>query len=158
MGWMALDARDEFIEYILDHYENPRNRGRLMPADIVMKGANPACGDIVTLFLRINSRTEVIDQITFTGEGCTISQATASITTLKVQGQTLSVGRHLRAEDVLEGLKDVSLEMRRRCATLALHTLRAALTQYVQLQKEEIGGAGYSESGLEFECQPDRED
>jgi nitrogen fixation protein NifU and related proteins len=155
---MTLDTREEFIEYILDHYENPRNSGRLMPADIVMKGANPACGDIVTLFLRIDPRTQVIDQITFTGEGCTISQATASITTLKVQGQTLSVARHLRGEDVLEGLNDVSLEMRRRCATLALHTLRAALTQYVQLQKLEDGAASYLESGLEFQRQPDRED
>jgi hypothetical protein len=97
------------------------------------------------------------DQSSHAGHRSDLSQATASITTLKAQGQTLSVARLLRAEDVLEGLHHVSLEMRRRCATLALHTLRAALTQYVQLQKAEEGIASYLESGLEFERQQDRE-
>ena len=125
-------SRQDFIEFILDHYENPRNHGPLSPASIAMKGGNPGCGDIITLYLRIHSDTQVIEEITFTGEGCTISQAAASLTTTYIKGQSLAFVRTWGASDLLEDLGPSVMRSRRRCATLALHTLRAALTQYLQ--------------------------
>ncbi|MGB0389348.1 MAG: iron-sulfur cluster assembly scaffold protein [Ardenticatenaceae bacterium] len=127
-------SRQDFMEFILDHYESPRNKGSLSPASIVMKGGNPGCGDKITLYLRINAQRQVIEQITFTGEGCTISQAAASLTTSKIKGQSLAYIRTLRASDLLEDFGPGVMRSRRRCATLALHTLRAALTQYLQNQ------------------------
>lgn len=123
-------SRQDFIEFILDHYENPRHHGSLSPASIIMKGGNPSCGDKITIYLRINSQTKIIDEISFTGEGCTISQAAASLTTTKIKGQLLDYVRTFRASDILEDLGPSVMRSRRRCATLALHTLRAALIQY----------------------------
>lgn len=154
-------SRQDFIEFILDHYENPRNRGALQGADIAMKGGNPGCGDVVTLYLRIDPESRQIEEITFVGEGCTISQAAASLTTMKVKGRPLAEVRTLRAPDLLEDLGESVLRTRRRCATLALHTLRAALTSYLQahptlaaLSPEADGG----ETGLLFEPQPGQEE
>jgi nitrogen fixation NifU-like protein len=143
-----MSSRQEFIEFILDHYENPRNRGTLQPADVVMKGANPACGDIVILYLRIQPATSIIEQILFTGEGCTISQAAASLTTTKVQGRTLSEAQTLRGPDILAEMGDGVMASRRRCATLALHTLRAAITSYLRQEQ----AATQESAGLKFEA------
>ncbi len=154
-----MSSRQEWIEFILDHYENPRNRGPLSPADIVMKGGNPACGDIVTLYLQIDPATHKIERVQFTGEGCTISQAAASLTTTKVQGHTVAEARALRASDLLEALGATPVQSRRRCATLALHTLRAALTQYLERsgQGPAPGEQDEDEAGLQFEPQLGRE-
>ncbi|MDQ4075884.1 MAG: iron-sulfur cluster assembly scaffold protein [Chloroflexota bacterium] len=144
-----MSSRQEFIEFILDHYENPRNRGALEPADVVMKGGNPACGDVVTVYLRIDPLTQVIERITFTGEGCTISQAAASLTTTKIRGRTVDGARVLRAVDILSEMGDGVMGARRRCATLALHTLRAALTCYLKQDQSPSD----EEAGLRFEEQ-----
>ncbi len=142
-------SRQETIEFILDHYENPRHRGVLEPATMVMKGGNPACGDVVTLFLRIDPATQQIRELTFIGEGCTISQAAASLTTMQVQGQSVAAARTLRADELLSELGAGVMGSRRRCATLALHTLRAALTRYLQQEAE----SSQELRGLRFEQQ-----
>lgn len=125
-------SRQDFIEFILDHYENPRNYGPLPNATIAMKGGNPNCGDIVTLYLRIDSQTQTIEEVTFTGEGCTISQAATSIVTTQLKGQSLQAARKIKASELLEELGPSVMRSRRRCATLPLHTLQAALSEYLQ--------------------------
>mgnify|MGYP001415155038 CR=1 FL=1 len=117
------------IEFILDHYESPRNCLRLPGATVVMRGSNPACGDVVTLYLQIDA-AQRIERITFMGEGCTISQAAASLTTTKVEGLSVDEAYALRAPTVVGEMSGSIVQSRRRCATLALHTLRAALTRY----------------------------
>ena len=72
--------RQSQIEFILDHYENPRNHGKLEDADVVSDGGNPGCGDIVTIYLKVDDQQRV-EQVTFEGQGCTISQAAASLVT-----------------------------------------------------------------------------
>ncbi|MGH2542765.1 MAG: iron-sulfur cluster assembly scaffold protein [Ardenticatenaceae bacterium] len=144
-----MPSRQDFIEFILDHYENPRNRGTLQPADVVMKGANPACGDIVVLYLSIQPATGLIERILFTGEGCTISQAAASLTTTLVQGRSLAEARALRGPDILGEMGHGVMVSRRRCATLALHTLRAAITCYLRQEHPAVSDV----QGLEFEAQ-----
>jgi nitrogen fixation NifU-like protein len=121
--------RQEFIEFILDHYENPRNHGPLNNPDIVMKGGNPGCGDIVTMYLRLGA-AERIAEVSFEGEGCTISQAAASIVTEQVLGRTLAEVSALGAELVVDAMGREVVANRLRCATLGLNTLRAAEQKY----------------------------
>jgi nitrogen fixation NifU-like protein len=121
--------RQEFIDFILDHYENPRHHGALEQPDVVMKGGNPGCGDVVTMYLRLDG-DERIAAVAFEGEGCTISQAAASIMTEKVLGKTLSEVREMGAEVVVDEMGREVVANRLRCATLALNTLKAAEKKY----------------------------
>src|SRR5579859_7566773 len=72
--------RQEIIEFLVDHYEHPRNRGPLPDADIHLTGGNPGCSDKVEMYARVNPDGH-IEQVTFEGEGCTISMAAASYVT-----------------------------------------------------------------------------
>jgi nitrogen fixation NifU-like protein len=121
--------RQEFIDFILDHYENPRHHGPLDKPDLVMKGGNPGCGDIVTMYVRLGEG-ERIEDVSFEGEGCTISQAAASIVTEKVLGKTLEEVSQLGAEVVVDEMGREVVANRLRCATLALNTLKAAEKKY----------------------------
>ncbi|MFL5803918.1 MAG: iron-sulfur cluster assembly scaffold protein, partial [Roseiflexaceae bacterium] len=82
--------RQEAIEFLLDHYQNPRNHGPLDPVDVTMPGGNPGCGDIVTIYLKVNDAGDQIERVSFEGTGCTISQAAASILTEMVEGRPLA--------------------------------------------------------------------
>lgn len=122
--------RQEAIEYLLDHYENPRNSGPLPDADVVMPGGNPGCGDVVTLYVKLNEAGDQIDQVTFEGQGCTISQAAASILTEMAAGKPLSEIDAMDFNDMIDELGREVVNTRPRCATLALGTLKAALARH----------------------------
>jgi nitrogen fixation NifU-like protein len=124
-----MTDRQEFIDFILDHYQNPRHHGALEDPDIVMKGGNPGCGDIVTMYVRLGDDERIAD-VSFEGEGCTISQAAASIMTEKVIGKTLNEVSAIGAEAVVDEMGREVVANRLRCATLALNTLRAAERKY----------------------------
>jgi|SRR5579859_976658 len=124
-----MPDRQEFIEFILDHYQNPRHHGRLENPDVVMRGGNPGCGDIVTMYVRLGP-DERISDISFEGQGCTISQAAASIVTEKVLGKTLAEVTQLNHELVVDEMGREVVENRLRCATLALNTIKAAERKY----------------------------
>ena len=81
--------RQAQIDFILDHYENPRHYGALADADASAQGVNPGCGDVVTIYLRADGDGR-IEAMSFEGEGCTISQAGASIVTEMFTGKTLT--------------------------------------------------------------------
>jgi len=80
--------RQEYIEILLDHFENPRHRRRMEDADVQLGGGNPGCGDLITMYLRIGDDDRV-EEVSFEGEGCTISQAGGSIITELVEGLSL---------------------------------------------------------------------
>jgi nitrogen fixation NifU-like protein len=122
--------RQEAIEFLLDHYQHPRNRGPLEEADVTMPGGNPGCGDIVTIYLKVDASGERVEQVTFEGEGCTISQAAASILTEMVDGKALSAIDEMDFNDMIDYLGREVVNTRPRCATLALGTLKAAITKY----------------------------
>ena len=124
-----MPDRQEFIDFILDHYENPRHHGPLADADVVMKGGNPGCGDVVTMYLRLDEAERVVD-VSFEGEGCTISQAATSIVTDKVLGKTLTEVTALNHEVIVDEMGPEVVANRLRCATLALNTLKAAEKKY----------------------------
>jgi len=122
--------RQEAIEFLLDHYQHPRNRGPLEQADVTMPGGNPGCGDIVTIYLKVDASGERVEQVTFEGEGCTISQAAASILTEMVDGKALSAIDEMDFNDMIDYLGRDVVNTRPRCATLALGTLKAAIAKY----------------------------
>jgi nitrogen fixation NifU-like protein len=124
-----MPDRQEFIDFILDHYENPRHHGALPDPDVVMRGGNPGCGDIITLYLKLDDQERIWD-VSFEGEGCTISQAAASLVTDKVLGKSLDEVRAMDHQIVVDELGPEVVANRLRCATLALNTLKAAEKKY----------------------------
>ena len=117
-------TRQEQMEFILDHYETPRHKGALENADAVVEGGNPGCGDIVRVYLKMNDGHVVAS---FEGEGCTISQASASYLMDEVNGKTLAEVLAIDHEALMENLGKEIVQQRTRCATLSLDTLRAAI-------------------------------
>ncbi len=118
---MAID--DQFYrEFILDHYKNPRNFGRLEDADISHEEYNPLCGDMVGMDFRV--REGVIEDVRFHGRGCAISQASASLLSERLQGMSLEDARALSKEDVLDELGIQISPARLKCALLSLKVLK----------------------------------
>ena len=116
---------DLYRDYILEHYRRPHNFGVLDGATISQEGANPLCGDRITLQLRV--RDGVIDGVGFTGRGCAISQASASLLTDEIKGKPIESAAGMSADDVLELLGIEISPARMKCALLSLETLQGAL-------------------------------
>ncbi len=131
--------RQEQIDFILDHYQQPRHQGQLDPADVTMPGGNPGCGDVVTIYLNVDHDHDRIADVTFEGVGCTISQAAASILLEKMHGQPLTVVDALDYNDIIDELGREVVSTRPRCATLALGTLKAAVKKYRLDQRRARG-------------------
>jgi len=115
-------ADQMYREYILDHYKNPRNFGRLENADISHEEHNPLCGDLVGIDLRV--REGVIEDVRFHGRGCAISQASASLMTERLKGMSLDEARRISRDDVLDELGIQISPARLKCALLSLKTLK----------------------------------
>jgi nitrogen fixation NifU-like protein len=118
---MAADEQF-YREYILDHYKNPRNFGRLDGADISHEEYNPLCGDMVGMDFRL--RDGVIEDVRFHGRGCAISQASASLMTERLKGMALEEARKVSKEDVLDDLGIEISPARLKCALLSLKVLK----------------------------------
>ena len=110
---------------ILDHAKNSRNRGNLTHADVTTSGSNPSCGDALLLHLRFEG--ERIAEAAFEGEGCAISQASASLLTEKVVGMTKHDAQALTEADVYALLGIEVSVGRQKCALLAWRALLDAL-------------------------------
>ncbi len=139
-----MDATDLYQEVILDHTKSPRNFERVEGADRDAHGDNPLCGDTLTVYVRTNGDT--IEEIGFQAEGCAISKASGSVMTETVEGKSIEEARALVEvfRDLVRGERDQDLGVaelgdlavfegvkkfptRVKCATLAWHTLLAAL-------------------------------
>ena len=117
----------EHYEFILDHFKNPRNYGTIEDADASYEEGVPSCGDLVRLDVKL--RDGKIADVKFSGKGCAISQASASILTEKVTGMDVSEIMSLKDEDVLESLGLTVSPTRFKCALLGLKVLKKALVQ-----------------------------
>jgi nitrogen fixation protein NifU and related proteins len=126
--------RQEAIEFLIDHYENPRNRGPLDAADVSLSGGNPGCADVITMHVRFDKdgKAEVVN---WEGEGCTISRAAASYVTEMVQGMTPDEIEQLSFEDLMDQLGRELVITRPTCATLALGTLKKGVHEYHMHQR-----------------------
>ena len=143
-----MDLKELYQEIILDHGKNPRNKKKCDGFNKDAKGNNPLCGEKVHVFLKINKEKKVED-ISFEGEGCAISMASASIMTETIKGKDFNLAKKI-LENFLDMLKEGSklninslstdenttmmslsgvkrFPMRVKCATLAWHTFMHAV-------------------------------
>ena len=117
------DVDDQFYrEYILDHYKNPRNFGRIENPTLSHEEDNPLCGDVIGIDLVV--KDGVVDDIKFHGRGCAISQASASLLTERIKGLSLAEARKIGKEDVLGELGIEISPARIKCALLSLKVLK----------------------------------
>jgi nitrogen fixation NifU-like protein len=116
---------DLYRDYILEHYRRPHNFGVLDNATATQEGANPLCGDRITLQLRVSNGQ--IAAVGFTGRGCAISQASASLLTDEIKGKPIGDAAGMSSNDVLDLLGIEISPARLKCALLSLETLQGAL-------------------------------
>ncbi|MFQ6058150.1 MAG: Fe-S cluster assembly sulfur transfer protein SufU [Anaerolineae bacterium] len=116
---------DFYRQHILDHYQNPRNYGVLEDPDISYQEANPLCGDVIRIDLRLNDSH--VKEVRFSGVGCAISRASASMLTEMVEGRSLEELKALSKEDVLEALGIEIGPVRLKCALLPLKVLKVGV-------------------------------
>ncbi len=122
-------TRQEYIEFILDHYNHPHHKGKLEAPDILVNGGNPGCGDVVTLYAQVDD-DDVIGDAKFDGQGCTISMAAASLLMDKIIGKHLAQVEQLDYDELIDEMGREIVQARFRCATLALDTLKAGAREY----------------------------
>ena len=131
------DLRELYQQVVLDHNKSPRNFREIDPCDHDADGYNPLCGDTVHIYIKVDG--DKVEDIAFTGEGCAISKASASLMTDALKGKTVAEAKALFEEfqamvtcglpmegklAVFAGVRDYP--MRVKCATLAWHTMKAA--------------------------------
>lgn len=115
---------DLYREVILDHYKNPRNHGTLDPNDFTYEDENPLCGDKLRIDVRLDD-DQIVKEVAFSGRGCAISQASASMLTEAIQGKPLAEVLKLGKDDML-GMLGIELgPVRLKCALLSLKVLKA---------------------------------
>jgi nitrogen fixation NifU-like protein len=120
---------DIYREIILDHYRNPRNKGKLLNADVSIHDSNPLCGDEIDIHLKIEE--EKVKDIKFEGRGCAISQASASMLTEMIMDKPLTTVKDLTKEDILENIGLMNLGPARiKCALLSLKVLKLGMVRY----------------------------
>lgn len=116
---------DIYRQYILEHYRDPRNHGRLDHPDIHAADTNPLCGDRIELDLQTADGR--VTDVRFSGRGCAISQAAASMLTERIEGASLDELRALKPADILEMLGVEIGPARQRCALLSLRVLHQGI-------------------------------
>ncbi len=116
---------DFYKEYILDHYRNPRNFGTLDAPDATAEDLNPLCGDRIRFDLQIDADGRVSD-VKFSGKGCAISQASASMLSESLKGEKLEDVARLSQERVLENVGIGISPARMKCAMLGLKVVKSA--------------------------------
>lgn len=145
--------RQEQIELLAERYRSPRYRKSNPQADVIMPGGNPGCGDVVTIYLTVADDGKSIADVTFEGEGCTISQAAADLLIEAVREEGWSLDDVLSADyHVMEELLgSETVQLRPRCATLALGTLKAAVTKFKRDRlREEAGLAAVEAENAQY--------
>ena len=144
-----MELKELYQEIILDHGKNPRNKGQCDKFNREAKGHNPLCGDKVQIYLRLDEN-EKVEDISFEGEGCAISLASASILTDIIKGKDFNVAKKIIVDflDMIKNETKITINslsedqkttimslsgvkefpMRVKCATMAWHTLSSALS------------------------------
>lgn len=123
-----------YNEKIMDHFQNPRNAGDMENPDGVGTVGNPACGDVMTLYIRVNN--DVITDVRFKTFGCGAAIASSSFTTELVKGKTIDEALTYTRTDVSDGLGGLP-PLKMHCSNLAVDALKAAVEDYRARQNPE---------------------
>lgn len=129
-----------YSEIVMEHFKHPRNVGRLPDADAKATEGSPACGDMVTVYLKVDKETQRITDISFESYGCASNIATGSIITELAKGKTLDEAKALTWKDAAEALGGLP-PIKVHCSVLAIEGLRAAIQNYQErhgLIKEKV--------------------
>ncbi|MFB6283731.1 MAG: Fe-S cluster assembly sulfur transfer protein SufU [Halobacteria archaeon] len=121
-------GKDLYRERILEHYRNPRNFGEIEEPDVHFGDANPSCGDEIEMFAVVDDGE--VEDVKFSGQGCAISQASASMLTEEVEGMSLEEVEDLTTEDMKEMLGIELSPMRVKCAVLGMKVLEGGVLKY----------------------------
>ena len=133
-----MSSADIYREIILDYYRNPRNFGRLEKYDIDSHDVNPLCGDEIEMQVRVGDGQK-IEEIKFTGKGCAISQASASMLTELAKGKQLDWVKQVSKEDVFKMLGNPDLGPSRvKCALLGMKVLKTGVYGYLGARYEDL--------------------
>jgi nitrogen fixation protein NifU and related proteins len=116
-----------YREVILDHYKNPRGHGVIDDADAQADGLNPLCGDEISIYVAFGEDGETIDDVKFSGRGCAISQAAASMLVDMAKGRTATELAEMPKDELLEEIGIPLTPIRLKCALLGLGVLKVAL-------------------------------
>lgn len=116
-----------YRDFILEHYRNPHNQGVLDPHDLHFADSNPTCGDEMAMTLRLDDVKQRVDDVAFTGRGCAISQASASILTDELRGMSVDELRAIDPKEVVENLGVPIGPARLKCALLSYKVLQGAV-------------------------------
>ena len=122
---MSMD--DLYRDYILEHYRQPHNFGVLDQPSATYEGANPLCGDRITMQLAVHDG--VVSDVGFTGRGCAISQASASLLTDEIKGKPVADVAGFGASDLLDLLGIEISPARLKCAMLSFDSLQHLLDE-----------------------------
>lgn len=123
------------LELLLDHYKDPRNYGHLENPDIAHEEGNPSCGDQMRIEMKLNG--SIIEDIRFSGKGCAVSQAAASMLTEEFKGKSLEDVKRFEKDQMLELLGVEVNPMRLKCALLALKTVKLGAYGAASWQEDE---------------------
>jgi nitrogen fixation protein NifU and related proteins len=144
-----MEFEDLYQEIILDHYKHPHNFGEGKPEYYSVERDNPVCGDHIKLMLEVDENGKITD-VKFSGGGCAISMASASMMTDEIKGKTLTEAKKIIADvlEIMRGEKEADVldehgdlmalkgvqkfPVRIKCATLSWHAVKDAITHYQQ--------------------------
>ncbi len=127
---------DIYSENILDHYQNPKNKGKIKNPSSSAEDFNPSCGDKIHMDVLIN-KDGVVEDIKFDGSGCAISQASASMLTEMVIGKKIEDVRKMEKKELLDTLGITLGVVRLKCALLPFKVLKLTIYSYLGKTLEE---------------------
>jgi len=119
----------QYSQKVLDHFMHPHNVGKMENPDATATEGSPACGDQVTVYLKVDEKTKVIEDVSFLSYGCASNIATASIITDLAKGKTLDEAKAITWKDAMEALDGLP-PVKVHCSVLAADTLQTAISNY----------------------------
>lgn len=128
---------------VVDYFMNPRNVGKIDNPDAIGIVGNPKCGDVMKIYLKINKKTEVIEDVKFETFGCAAAIATSSISTELIKGKTITEALHVKNSDVVDALGGLP-PVKIHCSLLAQDAIQAAIANYY------VARDGKLPEGLQF--------
>lgn len=147
---MRNSDEEIYLEHVMDHYEDPYHRGRCERATHVHEDDNPLCGDVVQVELRIGGDGRV-EEAWFDGDGCCISQASASMLVEAIEGKTVEELKEFSADEMLKLFEAKLTPNRQKCCLLPWRVVQTAVFSPTNGDDDVDGGSTFSGPDLSEE-------